>query len=178
MTFRHQLVRRGFVRGDHVPMANRTLGRIWPTALFILLTLIVGGCSSASPLTVDQLVSKFQSNRQHFESVLQRAPASGSFGVEIDEYGAKPSGITQKGANGYVSDLEAIGATDLQVSDGDVEVILGRTGMVSSGTDWGYIHPLDPPQGIVSLERAREPVQDDGWYYPLGAGWYAYVTQY
>ena len=56
---------------------------------------------------------------------------------------------------------------------GDINIMLGQTGLVVGGDTWGYERLKQPPAGVVTLKQAHAFFHDP-WYYPLGDGWYVY----
>jgi len=160
-------------------MNPRTRPAVLVAALVLLLfALSTGGCSSFSVPSVDQLVSRYQTNRAHFAQIAGLASVDATFGVEVDKYGARGIDIKDKVVSRYSKALATIGATHVSASDHTLDVTLGSEGLAVSGAEWGYYYSTDSAEETVSLDVARSPDAPEMWLYPLGDGWYATVYRF
>ncbi len=168
--------------GDNVPMgrSNDTHTRPSRTAVaiytaFVLVGLAcLAGCALRPVPTVDDLAANYRTNRSDFDRLRELTPPDADFEFELHEYDLSGEGIDPRDVDQFAGPLKAVGAEKLRAGGGGLMVLLGETGMVSSGFEWGYVYSSDVPSGTVSIEVARDPGERELWYYPLGDGWYAY----
>lgn len=167
---------------DTVPMTYSNAHRpqrLW-TAFAICVVLAMAGlagmtgCALRSIPTVDDLVANYETNRSDFEQLIAVTPPDADFEFELHEYSLSGEGFDPRDVGQLAVPLEAVGGEKLYAGGGGMRVLLGETGMVSSGFEWGYVYTSDVPSETVSIEVARDPGELETWYYPLGDDWYAY----
>jgi hypothetical protein len=127
---------------------------------------------------IDRLVSTYETHRSQFAALARMTPEGPQFSLVMTRRGAYLESewvraLTQGRIKQYEANLRPIGGLYLGWSRGDIDVTLGRTGIVIGGDTWGYIRSRQPPAAVVTLKQAHAFFHDP-WCYPLGDGWYAY----
>jgi hypothetical protein len=128
--------------------------------------------------SIDRLVSNYETHRSQFAALTRMASADPQFSLVVTKRGAYlqaewAQALTQDRIKQYESQLRPIGGLYLDSSPGDIDITLGRTGLVVGGDTWGYVRSKQPPAPAVTLRQARAFFHDP-WCYRLGDGWYAY----
>ena len=128
--------------------------------------------------SIDRLVSNYETHRSQFAALTRMASADPQFSLVVTKRGAYlqaewAQALTQDRIKQYESQLRPIGGLYLDSSPGDIDITLGRTGLVVGGDTWGYVRSKQPPAPVVTLKQARAFFHDP-WCYRLGDGWYAY----
>lgn len=137
------------------------------------LSALLVGCGP-SPSGVDGLVATHRTHASAFREIVKSAAGENRLIIDLDSYDVRPRGLSQQRIASLTAALDDIGARRVECDSGEINVSLGSSGMVSSGSEWGYVYTTgSPPAPVVSLEAARLDSALERWYYPLGGGWYA-----
>jgi len=138
----------------------------------------LAGCALRPIPTVDDLVANYETNRSDFKQLVAVTPPAADFEFELCEYGFSGEGFDPRDVGQLAAPLAAVGGEKLSAGGGGLQVLLGKTGIVPSGFEWGYVYTSYVPSETVSIEVARDPGLLETWYYPLGDDWYAYEIRW
>ncbi|MDP3630247.1 MAG: hypothetical protein Q8S43_04750 [Actinomycetota bacterium] len=156
--------------------SSRFAERILYVAVVLTIAGIAAGCaSSESP--VESLRENYRANSSEFEAIAALGATHGNLTVAPD-YSSTPTGaVPAQIRDAYKGFLREVGAQEVQVWDGDIEVRMGSEGLAVSGVDWGYAHYGSPPSPVLPWSSASE-TDDEMSYFDLGEGWYVYVYRF
>ncbi len=144
--------------------------------LIVVVSVVTALTACTSKPTVDELVSKYDANREHFRTIATLASVDATFGIDVGTGGLGGDNVDSKDLPGYarvLKALRAVGAEHLDASDHSLDVVTAREGLAASGSEAGYYYTTSSDVETVTLEAARSQDAPRLWYYPLGDGWYA-----